>query len=97
MDPIIIGYSEVEKIVWLGGDYDFVPIVIHPTNSNKGLLKKINNLEDEINDLKTVFSATWTPVPNDGGAALKAAAASWAAVPIVATTQGDISHDKIKH
>lgn len=97
MEPIIIGYSEVEKITWLGGDYEEVPIVVHPTNPNKGLLKKINDLEDKIKDLQLIFSTTWTPVPNDGGAALKVAAATWAATPYINTTQADISHDKIKH
>ena len=50
--------------------------------SNNGLVKvddlvtKLNNLEHKVNDLVTVFSG-WTPVANDGGAALKTAAATW--------------------
>lgn len=97
MEPIIVGYSEIEKIVWLGGDYDFVPVVVHPTDNNKGLLKKINNLENKIKDLQTILGTSWTPVPNDGGAALKVAAATWASTPYILTSQADISHDKIKH
>lgn len=97
VEPYVAMFSEVEKITWLGGYFDGVPIVTHPTDSNKGLLKKINELENEINDLKTIFSTSWTPVPNDGGAALKTAAASWSASPIVATTQIDIEHPNILH
>jgi hypothetical protein len=60
------------------------------------LLSKINSLESEINSLKTVL-ASWTPVPMDGGAALKAVAATWFAVNIVLTTRQEIENEKIKH
>lgn len=97
VEPYVAMFSDVEKIIWLGGYFDGVPIVTHPTDSNKGLLKKINELENEINDLKTIFSTTWTPVPNDGGAALKTAATSWSAAQITPTTQIDIEHPNITH
>lgn len=94
--PYVAMFSEVEEIVWLGGEYDGVPIVKHPTNVNKGLLKKINNLENKIKDLQNVFT-TWLPVPNDGGAALKSALSTWYSAPYTLTQQEDIEHPKITH
>jgi hypothetical protein len=58
---------------------------------------KISALEQQLNDLKTVFS-NWTPAPNDGGAALKAVSATWAAQTInPLTSVDDLKDDKIKH
>ena len=59
------------------------------------LVSKINVLEQDLNTIKTVFK-TWAPVPNDGGAALKAAAGSWAGQTITETTASDIENTKIK-
>lgn len=87
-DPIIIAYSSIEKITWLGGENDGVPLV-------KPLLDKINNLENEINNLKTLFSS-WVVVPSDGGAALKAITATWSSQQITPTIQSDLEHTKIK-
>lgn len=42
----------------------------------------IEEIQDDIATLKNILS-TWVPVPNDGGAALKTAAASWAATPLI--------------
>lgn len=95
--PFISQYSEIEEIEWLGGDYDGVPIVVHPTDHSKGLLAKINQLENKIKDLQTIFSTTWTPVANDGGAALKAATTAWAGTPYIITQQADIEHPNITH
>lgn len=57
VEPYVAMYSDVLKITWLGGYYDGVPILTHPTDTNKGLLKKINNLEDLLNDLITKYNA----------------------------------------
>ena len=46
------------------------------------LKKVIDELQDDISDLKNAFTS-WVVAPNDGGAALKAAAATWAATPFV--------------
>lgn len=62
----------------------------------EALVTRLNKLEDDINRLKTVFASTWAPVPNDGGAALKAAAATWAAQQLTDTQRGDIENTKIK-
>lgn len=60
------------------------------------LISKINALETQVNNLKTVFS-TWVTVPNDGGAALKTASATWAGTQMAATTVNDIKDPKIKN
>lgn len=60
------------------------------------LVKKINKLESELNNLKTVFK-TWAVAPSDGGLALKSAASIWAGKTIITTKQSDLENDKIKH
>lgn len=40
------------------------------------LFEKQRAIQDDINDLKSIFS-NWVVVPNDGGAALKTASSSW--------------------
>lgn len=48
------------------------------------LKETIDELQQDVNNLKTVFS-TWLPVPQDGGAALQVAAAAWYAAPLTKT------------
>lgn len=60
------------------------------------LTSKLNNIEREINNLKTVFSS-WAPVPQDGGAALKASVSSWAGKQLALSKRGDYEDKKIKH
>lgn len=62
----------------------------------EGLTSRLNAIEDDINRLKQTLS-TWTPIPSDGGAALKAAAASWSARPLAKTKRGDYENELIKH
>lgn len=81
-------FSEVESIEWLGGENDGVPLV-------NPLLEKLNNLENDINTLKSAFSS-WVFLPGDGGAALKTISATWAGQQIQPTKKQDIEHTKIK-
>jgi hypothetical protein len=60
------------------------------------LVDKLNAIEQDLNTLKTVFS-TWVVVPMDGGAALKAAAATWYGDQLTPTVADDISNDNVKH
>lgn len=66
------------------------------TDINK-LTERLNTIEQDINNLKTVFKTTWTPVAMDGGAALKVASATWAAQSLVKTTVDDMKDELIKH
>lgn len=60
------------------------------------LVKKLNVLEKDINSLKQVYSG-WTPVPQDGGGALKTSLASWSSQKLTETTTADLENDKVKH
>lgn len=57
---------------------------------------KLNALEKDINELKTVFSG-WTPAPQDGGAALKGAVSTWAGKSLATTAATDLENEKVKH
>ena len=71
--------------------------------SNNGLPKadaiaqKLNNLENDINTLKQIFSTGWVVVPNDGGAALKAAATVWSGNTLTDTISSDLQNTAVKH
>lgn len=59
------------------------------------LTKRLNIIEKDINKLKSAMSG-WTPVPQDGGAALKSAAAAWAAATLVETVRDNYENIKVK-
>lgn len=54
----------------------------------------VNEIKDDINDLKTLISG-WVPVATDGGAALKTALATYIATPLVENIN-DAKIDEIK-
>ena len=58
-----------ESIIFNGGDLGGLIKI-------EDLTKRLNLIENDINKLKTAMSG-WVPAPQDGGAALKTAAASW--------------------
>lgn len=60
------------------------------------LVNRLNILEKDVNTLKTAFN-TWVTVPNDGGAALKAAAATWSGNPLTETVREDMEDTKFLH
>lgn len=82
-------FSEVDSIALNGESFDGLVKV-------KELTTKINTLENDINTLKAAFSS-WVTVPNDGGAALKAIAATWYGSSLTPTVQTDIENTTIKH
>lgn len=102
----VIQYSDIDKLNFKnanGMTVDVLPSVIKLNgDQEEGLVKvkdlktKLNNVEGELNDLKTILT-TWVPVANDGGAALKALVTTWASQPIVPTQQADIENPKVKH
>jgi hypothetical protein len=57
-------------------------------------VQKLNNLEQDINKLKKAFT-TWVVVPHDGGAALKAASATWSGSSLTETKKDDLSNKNI--
>lgn len=59
------------------------------------LVVKLNAIEQDLNNLKTIFS-TWAPIPNDGGAALKSTASNWYGQQLKTTQKSDLENTKIK-
>lgn len=54
------------------------------------MAESVNELKNDLTTLKAAFNS-WTPVPNDGGAALKTSAATWSGTSL----QKDINAAKI--
>jgi len=88
-DLVLMGWTEIESISINGGINEGLVKVLALTN-------KLNAIENSINDLKSVFSS-WTPISNDGGAALKTAIATWMSSTLDVTNKADIQNEKIKH
>ncbi|HLO59063.1 MAG TPA: hypothetical protein VK172_14700 [Lentimicrobium sp.] len=85
----VLAFTSVTKITLNKGQNGGLVIV-------SDLVSRLNKIEQDINSLKQVFS-TWTPVTQDGGAALKVASATWMAQQLTQTTASDIEDDKIVH
>lgn len=81
-------FSEVQEIQLNGGNYGGLPQI-------EKLVDKYNQIEKSINDLKQIF-ASWTPVSNDGGAALKALVVTWLTA-IVQTQKQELENTTVKH
>lgn len=88
-DLAVLGTERFERIV-LGGT-DFGGLVKATV-----LTEKLNTLEKEINDLKSVLSG-WVPVAQDGGSALKTAISAWMGSTLQTTRQADVENNKIVH
>ncbi len=86
---ILVASEDIEEVIYQGGENGGL-INIEPLTS------KINTLESDLNNLKTAI-ASWVPVPNDGGASLKALITSYAASSITLTTRNDIEDTKFQH
>ena len=86
---MLLDCAEYDKIIFNGG-----------TNGGliniESLVNKINAIENDLNSLKTVFKS-WTPVAQDGGSALKTAAADWADQTITKTKTKDLEDKTITH
>ncbi len=69
--------------------------------NNKGLVllsnvvDRLNKIEQDNNTLKTAMSG-WMPVPQDGGAALKASSSAWFGSQLVQTQNSDLENIKVK-
>ena len=94
---VVISFSALDSMT-----VKFEGEVVINGGENEGLVKvvelteKLNAIENDINNLKSIFSS-WVPVVYDGGASLKAAATSWAVQSLQTTSKEDIENPKIKH
>lgn len=88
-DLAVLNIERFEKLL-LGGD-EFGGMVKVPE-----LVKKLNLLEKEINDFRTVVGG-WVPATGDGGGALKTTLANWLSGHLTETQQEEIENTKIVH
>lgn len=96
-DPFIVGFSEIEKIVWLGGDYESVPIVKHPTDNNKGVTARLNKIEDALKNLINKFNSHTHTTTCAAGPGSATPTPTQDTDIIVNTSNADISHPNITH
>lgn len=85
---VVVMVAEVEELRIMGGQLGGLVKV-------EELVKKLNAVEKDLNSLKQVFQG-WVTVPQDGGAALKAAATAWATQQLTETQKSDIENEKVK-
>lgn len=94
--PVLISYTDIQKINIVTED-----ILQLNGDSLGGLVRSdrvkqdIDSIKQELNDLKILFNS-WVPVPQDGGAALKASLASWAQ-PLQMQQATYYESEKVKH
>lgn len=89
---IVIGESKLEIV---DGSIKFNDGTLDGLVKVNSLVTRLNNIENDINTLKTAFVA-WTVTPNDGGAALKTATSTWYSNSLTPTVKNDIENPKIK-
>jgi hypothetical protein len=104
-DYFVFKVEEIEKIICVVGNQsytmDSTGFVFNDGNFG-GMAKtgvvatRLNLIENKINALFTAFNG-WTPIPNDGGAALKTLLVPPLTTPLANTTQAQISDNLIKH
>ena len=88
-DAYVLTCTDVEDVVFNEGE-------------NGGLLRveavaaQLSEVKDDLNALKNVFK-TWVTAPGDGGAALKAAAATWAGQGLPDVDVDLLQNKKFKH
>lgn len=87
---MLLDCAEYEKIIINGGNNGGLINI-------ESLVNKINAIEKDINALKNIFKTTWVVAPQDGGAALKTAAATWAGQTIAQTRTADIEDTTVTH
>lgn len=100
--PQLVFVDKVDKVLFLIGAQTleitkdgFVFNKSENPVPNSQIVGKVNILEKDINALKQALS-TWVPVPNDGGAALKTASATWANSQLTVTKTEDVTSENIK-
>lgn len=80
---------DADSIVMNGGNNMGLPKV-------QSIADRLNLIEQDLTTVKTAFT-TWSPIPSDGGAALKAATATWAATALTQTLATQLENKDIKH
>nr|DAS38743.1 MAG TPA: hypothetical protein [Caudoviricetes sp.] len=84
----LLSMDKVDTITIHGGKQG--GLVLAPS-----LVKKLNALEEDLNNLKQAIKSAPT-VPNDGGSSFKASLQGWAGAALTKTKQSDIENSKVK-
>jgi len=88
-EAFIVAYSEIDKIELRGNALGGLVI-------SQKIADEVNEIKQDLNNLKSAFSA-WVVAPSDGGAALKTATATWYGNQLVPVNTVDLENEKIKH
>ena len=86
---VVLSCDKAEEVLLMGGHFGGL-VKVGP------LVDQLEQLERSIEELRQGI-ASWTPVPNDGGAALKASLARWTAKPLERTSRKKLENSKIRH
>lgn len=89
VDAFVLTCTDVDEIVFNNGEYGGLLKV-------DAIVSEIQAVKDDLNAIKTAFT-NWVTMPNDGGAALKAAAASWAGQQLPDVDATALQNEKFKH
>ena len=101
---IVIAATELQKVLLKIGDTTCEITAdgwrINGGNQNglvllQPLVQQLNTLVQDLNTIKQAF-AGWTPVPQDGGAALKAATTQWAAQTLQTVQSSNLENTHIQ-
>lgn len=93
--PQIVSIHEALKILVICDNIVFNNGTLGGMVKVNDLVTRMNTIEKDINALKAAFSS-WIVVPNDGGAALKSAAATWSGQQLTLTQNSMVENPKIK-
>lgn len=97
IEPFVCQFSEIQNITIIAktnitlndGSYGGLIMI-------QELVAKMNLLETDLNNLKSIFAA-WPVIPADGGASLKAVTAPWSGTLITLTETEDLENPMITH
>ncbi len=88
-DGYVLTATDIDEVIINGGENGGIAI-------SQAVIDEIQAIKDDLNDIKTVFK-TWVTAPNDGGASLKTAAATWFAAQLPDVDPSAIINTKVKH
>lgn len=95
--PFVLMFSDVESVQFMDGSYGSIPKIKDPDDANAGLLKKINNIENKLNDFISKWNNFCTSYLPGGPASVGSPAtlASSEETELTITAEADISNEFI--
>ncbi len=94
--PYVYKFSDIDAVYYSGNTWQFGDGTFGGLIKVIELTQKLNNAENILNKLITVLNG-WTPVPNDGGAALKALITALSLTNFNPTAQSEIENTTVTH